>query len=179
MKILLINTPWYKDGYYGVRAGSRWPHFEKMPDNPAEERSYIPFPFYMAYAAAVLKKDGHNVFVLDAIALGWKEEVFLKEVRNISPDIIVQEVSTPTIETDLYYAEKIKDIKKDAVIIFCGPNHLMQNKAFLKSHPSMDIVISGEYEGPLKRLVEEMKQGRIRNNKAISHSWTKVLISRF
>ncbi|MBN1521074.1 MAG: radical SAM protein [Candidatus Aureabacteria bacterium] len=159
MKILLTNTPWYKDGYYGVRAGSRWPHFEKLPDDPCEERPYIPFPFYMAYAAGLLKEAGHDVSVLDAIALGWKEEKFLKKVQNISPDIVVQEVSTPTIDIDIHYAEKIKEIKKDAVIIFCGPNHLMQNKAFLKSHPFVDIVISGEYEGTLKRLMQEMTKG--------------------
>ena len=29
MKVALLNPPWRRSGHYGVRAGSRWPHFEK------------------------------------------------------------------------------------------------------------------------------------------------------
>ncbi len=63
MKTLLINPPWSKEGYYGVRAGSRWPHLEDCGTS-----AYMPFPFFMAYAAAVLQRAGKPVSVIDACA---------------------------------------------------------------------------------------------------------------
>ena len=48
MRVFLANPPWYRPGYYGVRAGSRWPHFE------SEDTDYMPFPFFLGYAAAML-----------------------------------------------------------------------------------------------------------------------------
>ena len=54
MKILLSNPPWSKKGFYAVRAGSRWPHFE------AESMQYMPFPFFMAHACSWLEEHGYK-----------------------------------------------------------------------------------------------------------------------
>ena len=51
-RVFLGNAPWSKRDYYGVRAGSRWPHFE------SEDMTYMPFPFFLAYATAVLENAG-------------------------------------------------------------------------------------------------------------------------
>ena len=42
MKVFFGNAPWSKPGFYGVRAGSRWPHFEN------DGCPYMPFPFFLA-----------------------------------------------------------------------------------------------------------------------------------
>jgi len=156
MKILLTNTPWYKVGYYGVRAGARWPHLIKLPERSEKQRPFVPFPFFLSYGAAVLKSKGHEVFVIDAIADGLDEVEFLARVMEISPQVVVQEVSTPTIVVDLYYAERIKKICEDVKIIFCGPNHLMQRERFLDANKVVDIVIYGEYEYTLRNIIKEM-----------------------
>jgi len=62
MKVFLGNSPWTKKGYYGVRAGSRWPHFEH------DHYEYMPFPFFLAYAAAVLEENDHEVLLVDGVA---------------------------------------------------------------------------------------------------------------
>jgi len=67
MKVLLVNTPWYIDGHYGVRAGSRWPHLEKY--NTDGSYPYMPFPFYLGYAASLLMKNGYDVEIIDGVAL--------------------------------------------------------------------------------------------------------------
>ena len=156
MKILLTNVPWQKEGYYGVRAGSRWPHFEMMPEDTSHCQ-YMPFPFYLAYAAAVLKKKGHIVHVIDAIAQQLSEVEFLARVMEIYPDVVVQEVSTPTILIDLHYAERIKSICKDAKIVFCGPHYHMQKEGFLEANKIVDFVIYGEYEYILRDLINELE----------------------
>jgi len=74
MKIFLGNSPWDKPGYYGVRAGSRWPHFEKCGAN------YMPFPFFLAYATSLLEKNGFDVLLVDGIAEGISLEDFFAQL---------------------------------------------------------------------------------------------------
>lgn len=141
MKILLGNSPWNKAGYYGVRAGSRWPHFEKCTSG------YMPFPFFLAYATALLEQNGSTVSLVDGIAEGISLEEFLKKIASYKPDLVVYEVSTPSIELDLRVAGETKRLLGPEVpIVFCGPHHNMYSSGFLKSHSEVDFVIQGEYE---------------------------------
>ena len=77
MKILLVNPPWFVNGYYGVRAGSRWPHVKNETEN-----DYLPFPFYLAYSASLLEKEGFTVDLIDAVASELTEDDFLKKVLS-------------------------------------------------------------------------------------------------
>ena len=63
MKIFLGNPPWKKGSRLGVRAGSRWPFTLGVPEG-ARKPEYIPFPFFLAYAAAVLERDGFTVMLI-------------------------------------------------------------------------------------------------------------------
>ena len=150
MKILLSNPPWYKDNSFGVRAGSRWPHFS--------EGNYLPFPFFLAYAAALLEKKEKDILVIDSAAEKLKNEDFLKRVEEYSPDLLLMEVSTPSIYGDLSLAEKIKKISSDINIVFCGPHIFMYEEQFLKDHSSVDFIICGEYEYSLLDLVEKLEK---------------------
>ena len=71
-----------------MRAGARWPHLIKLPEDAREERPFVPFPFFVGYAAAVLKAKGHDVFVIDAVADSLDEVEFLARVLEISPQIV-------------------------------------------------------------------------------------------
>jgi len=153
MKILLLNTPWYMDGYYGVRAGSRWPHFEKY--NEDGSYPYMPFPFYLGYAASLLLKNKYDVEIIDGVALHLSDEELITKVKDSNADIIVQEVSTPTTNRDLDYSKEFKKINPDAFIIYCGPNALMNNETFLQDHQEVDLVIYGEYEHTLLNVIKK------------------------
>ncbi|MBD3203679.1 hypothetical protein GF327_05250, partial [Candidatus Woesearchaeota archaeon] len=65
MKVILLNLPWIntKD-HYGVKSGARWASKRSRKQN----LEYYPFPFYMAYAASLLKKNGVDAKLRDAIA---------------------------------------------------------------------------------------------------------------
>ena len=84
MKVLLANPPWEVNGKKGVRAGSRWPHI-KIP----EEEDYMPFPFFLAQTASLLKKDGFELLLIDAIAEDISEDEFLRRVKKFRPDLVV------------------------------------------------------------------------------------------
>ena len=83
-RVFLGNSPWRKEGYYGVRAGSRWPHFETCDED------YMPFPFFLAYATALLEENDFECLLVDGIAEDISEEEFLKRAEDFKPDLIIR-----------------------------------------------------------------------------------------
>ncbi len=152
MKVLLANPPWEVNGKKGVRAGSRWPHI-KIP----EEEDYMPFPFFLAQAAALLRKKGFEVLLIDAIAEGISEKEFLNKVKKFRPDLVVNEVSTPSLETDLRIVSEIKKISESAKIALCGADMNIRTLDFIKKHDFVDFVLIGEYEFTLLGLARCLK----------------------
>jgi radical SAM superfamily enzyme YgiQ (UPF0313 family) len=157
MKILLANAPWNKPGFYGVRAGSRWPHFELAGSR------YMPFPFFLAYATALLKKNEFDVLLIDAIAEGLSEKQFLNRLADTGPDIVLYEVSTASIAVDLDIAAKTKQMLSargiEIQIIFAGAHKEMYDSGFLETQSDVDYALVGEYEFTLLSLLESIKTG--------------------
>lgn len=154
MKTVLLNAPWQRDGYYGVRAGSRWPHLQ-----PKDMSDYMPFPFFMGYAAAVLRKGNKPVEAIDACAEKLDHAACLSRVASARPDLAVVETATPTIDLDLAFAREIKSRNPRTLIAFCGPHSPMLDPVFLESNDHVDFVFRGEYEMILHDLVSALDDG--------------------
>src|SRR5215510_11990076 len=107
MKVLLGNAPTRVPADAGrelfyVKAGSRWPF--SVEKRPSESCRYVPFPFSLAYLAALLEREQIPVDVIDAVALNIPEEQFVARAAASSPSLIVMEATTPTIAHDLELA---------------------------------------------------------------------------
>lgn len=150
MRVFLGNGPWAKPGFYGVRAGSRWPHFED------EHLEYMPFPFFLAYAAAVLEREDVPVLLVDALAEKTTLEPFLDRVAAFAPDLIVLEVSTISLDTDLVTARALRERLPEARLVFAGLHAFMYDPAWLAEHDDIDFVLVGEYEMTLLELVRRL-----------------------
>jgi anaerobic magnesium-protoporphyrin IX monomethyl ester cyclase len=123
---------------YGVRAGSRWPWTTNLPlESPN-------FPFFMAYAAANVKKHGHEVSVLDAVAAeNYNYQDFLNEIKREKADIVVVECSTPTIDIDVWFANKISTF---AEVALAGPHLNDKTVAEIQlENPNISYYLFGEY----------------------------------
>ena len=153
MKIFLGNGPWYKTGFYGVRAGSRWPHFEE------DCSRYMPFPFYLGYATALLEGEGHDCCVVDGIAGRIPESGFLERINDFQPDAVVLEISTASIQTDLRQAAAVRKMCPNATILFAGPHLEMHTPDFLQRYNVVDIVLLGEYDFTLRDVVRGLAAG--------------------
>jgi radical SAM superfamily enzyme YgiQ (UPF0313 family) len=151
MKIFLGNGPWYRKGYYGVRAGSRWPHFE------TNHASYMPFPFYLGYATALLEREGYECLLVDGIAERTSEEDFVTRAADFDPDLIVLEVSTPSMETDIRQTMAIKERCPNAKVAYAGLHMLEEGDDFLAGHRFVDYTLRGEYENTLLELVQALE----------------------
>src|SRR5439155_6303991 len=126
-----------------VKAGSRWPFsVEKSPD---ESCRYVPFPFSLAYLAALLERESIPVDVLDAVGLNLPEEQFLARAAASMPSLIVMEATTPTIQHDLELAARLKEATK-ATIALTGAHATVFPRETLCSARSVDWILTGEYE---------------------------------
>jgi radical SAM superfamily enzyme YgiQ (UPF0313 family) len=151
--VLLVNLPWQRFGRWGVRAGSRWPHIKD-----AHEDGYLPFPFFLAQATALLKTNGINAAFLDCLAERIAEDSFLQKLSKASFDYLVAETSVPSFYDDLELLKKVAAFGKP--IILCGPNTEIYNLKFLKENPYISYVLYGEYEFSLLELIESLRQDR-------------------
>ncbi|WP_321493271.1 radical SAM protein [uncultured Desulfobacter sp.] len=152
MKVFLGNAPWKKPGFYGVRAGSRWPHFE------ADGCTYMPFPFFLAYATSLIEKDGFTPLLVDAIAEGMDDETFFDRITSFGPDIIFFEISSASLNTDLRILHHVRKlVGEDVKIIFAGAHQDLGTSNFLSDKPELDFTLGGEYEFPLLSLIQAIR----------------------
>lgn len=139
---------------YGVRAGSRWPWTQ---DTPTEGSPH--YPFFMGYAASIVAAEGNEVSIIDSVADEQHNyAAFLTKVTKWSPDLIVLECSTPTIDIDLWIAEKLSHIADVAV---AGPHFTNDDLVAetQKNHPYIKYILKGEYIYGAQDLVRSMKPG--------------------
>ena len=155
MNVLIANPPWFEKGH-SVRAGSRWPHAEF--DEKEDRTGYAPFPFFMAYAAAVLERDGHEVGVLDALTLGWSRETFMEKISEFKPDFVIMESSTPSINFDLRTAQEIKD-STNAKVALAGPHVTTFAADILNENKQVDYIFLGEYEMTCGETIKALERG--------------------
>ncbi|MBU1726593.1 MAG: radical SAM protein [Candidatus Omnitrophica bacterium] len=153
MRTLLINLPWNENARVGVRAGSRWPFTYKLDKD--EAMHYLPFPFFLAYATALLKKNNFEAKLIDAIAERMGENQVITEIKSYSPGLLVIETSTPSFANDICLAIKIKEKAADCKIALCGPHASVFPDEILRDYGFIDFILIGEYEYILLDLVKQ------------------------
>jgi len=161
-KILLANAPWHDETrpwLWGVRAGSRWPHMEGWrPDTCPPP--YLPFPHFLAQAAAVLERIPElRVLLVDSVAQGERLPAFLGRAASYAPDILFFETSTPSLAWDLDIARRIKTLVPGVLVGFGGAHALLRDASWLVSHPEVDFACFGEYELSLEAFVRARLAG--------------------
>lgn len=158
--ILLANPPCRIDIGKGlekffVRAGSRWPFSIIKKEKIRAE--YSPFPFYLAYTAALLEAKGFLVLVNDAVTLNKTKAEFLQETKEQEPDIILYETSTPTIYHDLALAKDLKELLPGIIIVLVGPHVSTFPEQTLQESSFVDYIIVQEYELSFAELAEKLR----------------------
>ncbi len=155
MKIALLNPPWLRPGHYGVRAGSRWPHFEKAGSR------YMPYPFYLGYAATLLEQRDFEVAIFDGCATRERDDAYLARVLRFAPDLIIQENSTASIDVDLRWSKRLGE-ELGVPLLMTGP-HVGHMEGELERHPYITALAGGEWEYTALEFAE-----RVRANKPLA-----------
>jgi anaerobic magnesium-protoporphyrin IX monomethyl ester cyclase len=161
MKICLINPLFVEPSSRGqeryfVRSGSRWP--SSYLRRPGRRPRYVPFPFFMAYAAALLEKEGFAVSVLDAVGANLPVDALVERVVRERPDWIVYETTTPTLNWDLALATRLKE-RTGATIALSGTHVTTFPQETLEQAAAVDYVLLYEYEFTLLELLRTSSVG--------------------
>lgn len=152
-EFLLINLPWKNGDRWGVRAGSRWPHIKDL-----SEGNYLPFPFFLAYAAALLQKNNFRVRLIDALSEQINEEACVSKILSLNFDYLVVETSIPSFYNDLSILKRLS--QAGVSVILCGPCPEIYEPRFMKNHPFVDFVLCGEYEFTLLELAKALREDK-------------------
>ena len=137
---------------YGVRAGSRWPW---TIDRPLY--NLAPYPFMMGYTVSLLRREGYDADVMDAVIDGESNyDRFLRRVERSKPDIVLMECFASTLDVDLWFAKRLSAFTEVAL----GGAHVAQNAEDLsKKYPYVRYWLKGEYILSSVRMVSERRSG--------------------
>ncbi len=145
-----------RERYY-IKAGSRWPwSYLKKKGTP---NSCCFFPFFLAYSAALLQKDGFNVHIIDGVALDLSDEAFIRRLERIEPDLLVVETATHAIYHDMALLMQVKQRLPKTAIMATGLHATVFPEELLDACPAVTFVALGEYEFTVLEVVRRLASG--------------------
>jgi radical SAM superfamily enzyme YgiQ (UPF0313 family) len=145
-KILVLNLPGLV-----LKSGSRW--YNKTVTGPATLR-YYPYPWFMGYLVSLLKKNGLNTVLIDAVAMEWTEKQTLKFIKKYSPKYIICEPTWNSIVDDKKF---LSLIDKKIIKIVVG-NYATNFPQECLRKTNADFVVVGEYEFSLLEFFQNKKE---------------------
>ena len=165
MKTLFLNPPSFKD--FDGGAGSRY--------QATREVTSFWYPTWLCYPAGLLKES----LLIDAPAERYGVDKVLAIAKDF--ELIVIYTSTPSIDNDVSFAQKIKDVNRNAKIVFVGPHPSVMAEETLKMSSAVDIVARREFDLTINEIAQGKELGEIdgisyRNNGNILHTKDRELI---
>jgi len=124
-------------------------------------------PLGLAYISSVLKKEGHNVSLLDT-TFGITEEEVYKKGRDA--DVVGVSVQTLQRDQALWISSLLKD-KFDIPIIW-GGNHPTVMPEECIGYDCVDAICIGEGEEATKEFVNKLEAGQ--ETSGVANFWTKT-----
>ncbi|MGB9911608.1 MAG: radical SAM protein [Microgenomates group bacterium] len=147
MKIAFVNPPFLP----GFSRGQR------SPGVPVGKTLY--YPYWLALACGWAQKWGNEVWLFDFVAKKMNFSQAIKKLKRFSPQLVVIETSTPSINNDLRFAEKVKK-NLDCFVLLVGPHVSALPKETLTSASLVDGVAVGEYDQTVVELAEVLEKGK-------------------
>lgn len=121
-------------------------------------RGLLP-PLGLLYLAAVLQKQGYDVTVIDAQALGWDFETTVQHIVTLSPSLLGITVLSPFSQTATRIVEQVKALAPDIFTVMGGAHPTVLPEKTFSESPSLDAVVLGEGEPGILDLIRYLDSG--------------------
>jgi anaerobic magnesium-protoporphyrin IX monomethyl ester cyclase len=147
MKILVVNPPAYNKKDY-IREGrcmqtkSSW--------------AALWMPLSLCYISALLRKEGHEIKLVDCIAEKNDNKKFIRLAEEFNPDLVVLNTAIPSIIGDMNIAAEIKKALPASKIVVVGMFPTLYGKESLQRFKQVDFAIMDEPEWAVSRLVNAL-----------------------
>jgi anaerobic magnesium-protoporphyrin IX monomethyl ester cyclase len=139
--VCLVNPPW-----------ALAEHFGKFRNVASVQQ-----PLGLAYLAAGLEMNGHEVAIIDAAVLNYNDERIIEEIRRYAPDIIGVTCVTPSYQGTLTLAFKLKSMF-DLPVLIGGPHVTAVTEETMRN-PCFNIAVLGEGDFTTVQLLETLRNG--------------------
>ena len=150
MTIYFINPPFKAE--FGK--------FSRESRSPAITKSgALYYPLWLIYAAMYSQKHGHRILFLDAPAKQLNEEQSLEIIRKAdcpADAMFVLDTSTPSIKSDVRFAERVKDLFPKAFVVLVGTHPSARPEETLGFSDAVDAIAIGEYDCIIKDLADAL-----------------------
>lgn len=123
-----------------------------------ERETIVVPPLGLAYLAAALRKDGHDVSILDAFALQLDWQAFEQQVAEAKAELIGVTGMTPVVDNSL---RALKIARPHCMFLVFGGAHVsaFKQKVF-EQVPNLDFAMYGECEKAFPEAVKALENGR-------------------
>jgi radical SAM superfamily enzyme YgiQ (UPF0313 family) len=162
MRILIANPAFVRNlgsglERYMLGAGMRFPW--SLLKRPDERPRYAMFPLFMAYAAALLEREGFEVRVIDAVPLNLRLPELIERVRECRPDALLLEPNAAIIDDTLALLQRLRAVS-NATFVLAGTHATATARDLLAQHRIVDVVLLGEYERAALNLMKALRDGQ-------------------
>lgn len=114
----------------------------------------------LAYIASVLEEGGHEVRIVDSLAMNYTLIDLKDELKTFNPEVIGLTSTTPTIYDAYRVAKLAKIINPNVKVVIGGPHVTFTPVETLRECPYIDVVVKGEGEFTTLHLMESFEKGK-------------------
>jgi radical SAM superfamily enzyme YgiQ (UPF0313 family) len=122
------------------------------------EPSYL-YPCVPAYAATLLKQDGHEVAWCDAIAEKKDWSQFASLLESFKPELVLMETKSPVVRQHWVMVDRIRALVPGVRTVLMG-DHITGNPAETMEHSKVDYLFTGgDWDFLAQNLVNHIERG--------------------
>lgn len=115
-------------------------------------------PIGLAYLAAVIEQNGHELKVFDSLALRLDHAGLGREFSLYQPDMVGITAVTPTAHSALFTAKIAKENVPNTTVVLGGPHATFLDKQILTEEPAVDVIVRGEGELTIVELLLKLSE---------------------
>src|ERR1700684_3846474 len=142
MRVLFLNPPFH-------------PRFSREQRSPAVTKSgTLYYPKWLAHAAGVAIKNGHDVDLVDAPAAGYSVQAVIDRIAAKKLEAVVCDTSTPSILNDVSVIESLVAAKPSLHVLLVGRHVSSLPRETLLMSPALEAVAVREYEYTVRDWLE-------------------------
>jgi len=142
MRVVFLNPPFH-------------PRFSREQRSPAVTKSgTLYYPKWLAHAAGVAIKSGHDVDFVDAPAAGYSVQTIIDRIEAKNIDAVICDTSTPSILNDVSIIECLVAARPKLHVLLVGRHVSSLPKQTLAMSAAVEAVAIREYEFTVRDWLE-------------------------
>src|SRR5262249_14108532 len=125
---------------------------------PGRKPTYGLQPLGVLYIAAVLRRDGFDVDVIDADVDGLTVDEMVARILASKPDLVGLSLMTPQLLTSLALSSLLKKARPELVVVLGGAHIDSTKEDVFQMADCFDLAIHGEGEYPLLEVCQHIPE---------------------